>query len=180
MGHHTLIMWGSGAGTYAKAAKQGFKNHNMQNQKAAALNAKSTPPAKAPAKAPAIPTTLAQADMVAVAHAAHGLGTAIAAYHGGQCPVVAKTQVPAMAAAMVRTYVAKYGATAVVTPTGIPTTWGSKGKPGGKRHTIVQAILAGGSLTKVWAISRANGASYGGLADLVVAIWQGVVTLSHK
>ena len=118
--------------------------------------------------------------MVAVAHAAHGLGTAIAAYHGGQCPVVAKTQVPAMAAAMVRTYVAKYGATAVVTPTGIPTTWGSKGKPGGKRHTIVQAILAGGSLTKVWAISRANGASYGGLADLVVAIWQGVVTLSHK
>jgi len=147
-----------------------------KTQTAAAANAKTTPPATAPA----VPTTLAQADMVAVAHATHGLGPLTTAYHGGQCAVVAKTQVPIIAAVMVRAFVAKHGATAVVTPTGAATTWGSKGKAGGKRHTIVQAILAGGSLSKIWAISRANGAGYGGLADLVVAIWQGVVTLSHK
>jgi len=43
----------------------------MQNQKAAALNAKSTPPAKAPAKAPAPAQTFALPEMVAAMQAWH-------------------------------------------------------------------------------------------------------------
>ena len=54
----------------------------------------------------------------------------------------------------------------------------TSGKPGGKRHNIVQAILAGGTVASIVAISKANGASFGGLADLVVLVWLGVVTLT--
>ena len=74
---------------------------------------------------------------------------------------------------------AKYpGAT--VKPTGVATTWGSKGKPTGKRATIVAAIKKGGSLAEIVAVGKANGAGFSGLADVVVAAWQGVVTFSHK
>jgi len=69
---------------------------------------------------------------------------------------------------------------ATVKPTGVATTWGSRGKPTGKRATIKAAILAGGSLASIVAVSKANGASFAGLADVVVAGWQGVVTFSHK
>jgi hypothetical protein len=126
-----------------------------------------------------MPTTLTQADMVAAAHAAHGHGPLPTAYHGGNTPCLSKTQVPTVAANMVRAFLAKYpGAT--VKATGVATTWGSRGKPGGKRATIVAAILAGGSLAKIVAIAKANGASFAGLADVVAAGWQGVVTFSHK
>ena len=124
------------------------------------------------------PTTLAQADMVAAANKAHGHGLLATAYHGGNSACLSKTAVPTVAANMVRAFAAKYpGAT--VKATGVPTTWGSRGKPGGKRATIVAAILAGGSLAKIVAIAKANGASFSGLADVVAAVWQGVITL-HK
>ena len=121
---------------------------------------------------------MAQADMVAVANKAHGHGPLATAYHGGNSPCLSKTAVPVVAANMVRAFATKYpGATAKAT--GVPTTWGSRGKPGGKRATIVAAILAGGSLAKIVAIAKANGASFSGLADVVAAVWQGVITL-HK
>tara|TARA_R110002051_G_scaffold146904_1_gene219650 strand:- start:81 stop:563 length:483 start_codon:yes stop_codon:yes gene_type:complete len=123
-----------------------------------------------------VPTTLAQADMVAAANTAHGHGPLHTAYHGGNSACLSKTAVPVIAANMVRAFLAKYpGAT--VKPTGVATTWGSRGKPGGKRATIVAAILAGGSLASIVAIAKANGASFSGLADVVAAAWQGVITL---
>ena len=124
-------------------------------------------------------TTLTQAELVAAAHAAHGHGPLPTAYHGGNTPCLSKTQVPTVAANMVRAFLAKYP-NATVKATGVATTWGSRGKPGGKRATIVAAILAGGSLAKIVAIAKANGASFAGLADVVAAGWQGVVTFSHK
>jgi len=124
-----------------------------------------------------VPTTLASADLVAAANTAHSLGTVAAAYHGGTCPCLAKTAVPIVAANMVRAFVAKY-ANAKVVPTAQPTNYGTRGKPGGKRHNIVQAILAGGTVASIVAISKANGASFGGLADLVVLVWLGAVTLT--
>jgi len=124
-------------------------------------------------------TTLAQADMVAAANKAHGHGPLATAYHGGNSVCLSKTAVPVVAANMVRAFATKYpGAT--VKPTGVATTWGSRGKPTGKRATIKAAILAGGSLASIVAVSKANGASFAGLADVVVAGWQGVVTFSHK
>jgi hypothetical protein len=126
-----------------------------------------------------VPTTLAQAEMVAAANTAHGHGPLHTAYHGGNSACLSKTAVPVVAANMVRAFLAKYpGAT--VKPTGVATTWGTKGKPGGKRATIVAAILAGGSLAQIVAVAKANGASFSGLADVVVAGWQGVVTFNHK
>jgi hypothetical protein len=126
-----------------------------------------------------VPNTLAQAELVAAANTAHGHGPLHTAYHGGNSACLSKTAVPIVAANMVRAFAAKYPM-AVVKPTGIATTWGGKGKPGGKRATIVAAILAGGSLAKIVAVAKANGASFAGLADVVVAGWQGVVTFSHK
>jgi len=123
-----------------------------------------------------MPTTLAQADMVAVAHKAHGHGPLHTAYHGGNSACLSKTQVPTVAANMVRAFLTKYP-NAKVVATGVPTTWGSRGKPGGKRATIVAAILAGGSLATIVAVAKANGASFSGLADVVAAVWQGVITL---
>ena len=49
-----------------------------------------------------VPTTLAQADMVAAANKAHGHGPLHTAYHGGNSPCLSKTQVPVIAANMVR------------------------------------------------------------------------------
>ena len=123
-----------------------------------------------------VPSTLAQAELVAAAHAAHGHGPLHTAYHGGNSACLSKTQVPTVAANMVRAFLAKYP-NATVKATGVATTWGSRGKPGGKRATIVAAILAGGSLAKIVAIAKANGASFSGLADVVAAVWQGVITL---
>jgi len=153
-----------------------------KTQKAAALKMQKAPtPAQTVAAnvAAQVPTTLAQADMVAVANKAHGHGPLATAYHGGNSPCLSKTAVPVVAANMVRAFATKYpGAT--VKPTGVATTWGTKGKPGGKRATIVAAILAGGSLAQIVAVAKANGASFAGLADVVVAGWQGVVTFNHK
>ena len=126
-----------------------------------------------------VPNTLAQAELVAAANTAHGHGPLHTAYHGGNSACLSKTAVPVVAANMVRAFAAKYPM-AVVKPTGIATTWGSKGKPGGKRATIVAAILAGGSLAEIVAVGKTNNAGFSGLADVVVAGWQGVVTFSHK
>jgi|TARA_R100001530_G_scaffold127039_1_gene96157 hypothetical protein len=151
-----------------------------KTQTAAAANAKTTHAQTVAANAQAqMPTTLGQADMVAAANKAHGHGALHTAYHGGNSPCLSKTAVPTVAANMVRAFATKYpGAT--VKPTGVATTWGTKGKPGGKRATIVAAILAGGSLAQIVAVAKANGASFAGLADVVVAGWQGVVTFNHK
>ena len=126
---------------------------------------------------PTLPAAITAAEMVALANATHNLGTVVAAYHGGSCPCLAKTQVPVAAANLVRAFVAKYP-NAKVVATGTQTNYGARGKAGGKRHTIVAAILAGGSVAKIIAICKANGASFGGLADLVVLIWLGAVTLT--
>ena len=128
-------------------------------------------------------TTLTQADMVAAAHAMHGHGPLHTAYHAGNCTLpggksacISKTQVPQCAGNLVSAFLAKYpGAT--VKATGVATTWGSRGKPGGKRATIVAAILAGGSLAKIVAIAKPNGAGFKGYADVVACVWQGWVTL---
>lgn len=146
--------------------------------------AKAQAKAKAPTHAATVaanagaqmPTTLVQADMVAAANKAHGHGPLHTAYHGGNSACLGKTQTPTVAANMVRAFLTKYP-NAKVVPTGVPTTWGSRGKPSGKRATIVAAILAGGSLAKIVAIAKANGASFAGLADVVAAAWQGVITL---
>ena len=39
------------------------------------------------------------------------------------------------------------------------------------------SIMAGGSVKKLAAVSKANGATYGGLADLVAMVWLGLVTI---
>ena len=126
-----------------------------------------------------IPTTLGQAEMVALAHSAHGLGNVANAYHGGNCPCLSKTKVPMVAANALRAFVAKYP-TAVVKPTGVASAWGTKGKATGKRATIKAAIVAGGSVASIVAVSKANGASFAGLADLGAAVWDGVAVLHHK
>ena len=133
-----------------------------------------------------VPNTLAQAEMVAAAHAMHGHGPLHTAYHAGNCTLpngksgcISKTKVPLCAGNLVSAFLAKYPM-AVVKPTGIATTWGSKGKPTGKRATIVAAILKGGSLAEIVAVGKANQAGFSGLADVVVAAWQGVVTFNHK
>ena len=131
-----------------------------------------------------VATTLASANMVAVANKVHGHGLNWASYHAGNCTLpggksacVSKTTVPQCAGNLVSAFNTKYP-NGKVTPTGIPTTWGTKGKPHGPRATIVAAIKAGGNLADIVAVSKANRAGFSGLADLVVAVWQGVVTLS--
>ena len=180
---HTPIM-GAAAGNNAKAAKTKGKNQMAQAQ----AQAKAQTPAQAikATVAAQVGTTLTQADMVAAAHAMHGHGPLHTAYHAGNCTLpggksacISKTQVPQCAGNLVSAFLAKYpGAT--VKPTGAATTWGTKGKPTGKRATIVAAILAGGSLANIVAVGKANQAGFSGLADVVVAGWQGVVTFSHK
>ena len=137
---------------------------------------KTATPATPVVIAPVAPVT--QATMLVLAHATHSHGSkTIAGYHAGNTPCLAKTNVPVVAANMLRAYFAQNpGAT--VTPTGVANTfWGVKGKPGGKRHTIQAAIMAGGPLAKLVAICKGNGASYGGLADLVAMVWLGLVTI---
>ena len=126
--------------------------------------------------APVAPVT--QATMLTLAHATHSHGSkTIAGYHAGNTPCLAKTNVPVVAANLVRAYFAQNpGAT--VTPTGVANTvWGTRGKPGGARHNIQAAIMAGGPLAKLAAVCKGNGASYGGLADLVAMAWLGLVTI---
>ena len=40
--------------------------------------------------------------------------------------------------------------------------------------------MAGGSVASIVAVSKANGASFAGLADLGAAVWDGVAVLHHK
>jgi|TARA_R110000751_G_scaffold275119_1_gene375971 hypothetical protein len=136
-----------------------------------------TKTAPAVALAPVAPVT--QATMLTLAHAAHGHGgKTIAGYHAGntKCIGTGKGAVPVVAANLVCAYFAQNpGAT--VTPTGVANTVYGIKKPGGLRHTIQAAIMAGGSVKKLAAVSKANGATYGGLADLVAMVWLGLVTI---
>jgi len=144
--------------------------------KTQATKTKAATPATGVVIKPVAPVT--QATMLALAHATHSHGSkTIAGYHGGNCPCLAKTNVPVVAANLVRMYFAQNpGCT--VTPTGVANTfWGVKGKPGGKRHNIQAAIMAGGALAKIVAICKGNGASYAGLADVVAMVWGGLVTI---
>ena len=121
-------------------------------------------------------TTLTQAELVAAAHAAHGHGPLPTAYHGGNTPCLSKTQVPTVAANMVRAFLAKYpGATVKVT--GLLAAHTVKQTSANKRYNIYNAIWAGGSLAKIVAVAKANGASFAGLADVVACVWAGWVTL---
>jgi hypothetical protein len=123
-------------------------------------------------------TTLTQADMVAAANTAHGLGTVHTAYHGGNCACLSKTRTPTVAANMVRAFNSKHpGATVKVT--GLLANHTVKQTSANKRYNIYNAIWAGGSLAKIVAVAKANGASYVGLADVVACVWAGWVTL-HK
>jgi hypothetical protein len=133
-------------------------------------------PATSVVIAPVAP--VCQATMLAAAHAAHSHGVkSVVGYHGGNCPCLAKTNVPVVAANLVRMYFAQNPG-AAVTPTGVANTvWGVRGKPGGKRHTIQAAVMAGGPLAKLAAVCKGNGATYGGLADLVAMVWLGLVTI---
>ena len=137
---------------------------------------KAATPATGVAIKPVAPVT--QATMLALAHATHGHGSkTIAGYHGGNCPCLPKTKVPVVAANLVAMYFAQNpGAT--VTPTGVANTvWGTRGKPGGPRRTIAAAIMAGGPLAELVAVCKGNGATYGGLADVVAMCWLGLVAI---
>jgi len=133
-----------------------------------------------------VPNTLAQAEMVAAAHAMHGHGPVHTAYHAGNCTLpngnsacVAKTNVPQCAGNLVSAFAKKYPTSATVKLTGVLAHHTVKQTSANKRFNIYNAIWAGGSLANIHAIAKANGAGFSGYADVVACVWAGWVTL-HK
>jgi hypothetical protein len=163
-----------GFGAAGMAALHNQRVNIMANTQTATKTKTKTAPAVV--LAPVAPVT--QATMLTLAHATHSHGSkTIAGYHGGNTPCLPKTNVPVVAANLVAMYFAQNPG-AVVTPTGVANTfWGTRGKPGGPRHTIATAIMAGGTLAKLVAVCKGNGATYGGLADVVAMCWLGLVTI---
>jgi hypothetical protein len=132
--------------------------------------------AVAKAAAAKLPATITAADLVALANTTHGHGKTAKAYHAGNTPCLPKTNVPYVAVNLVRAYYGTHNGAHVV-PVAPNTSWGLRGKPGGKRHAIQAAVMAGGSVAEIVALSKANGATAGGLADLVALLWLGCVEL---
>ena len=130
-------------------------------------------------------TTLTQAELVAAAHAIHGHGPLHTSYHGGNCTlpgnvsgIIGGTPAPKAAGNLVKVFANKYpGAT--VKLTGLLPAHKVAQTSANKRFNIYNAIWAGGSLAKIHAVAKANGAGFSGYADVVACVWQGWVTL-HK
>jgi hypothetical protein len=166
-------------GNNAKAATTKGKNQMAQAQ------AQAQTPAQAikATVAAQVGTTLTQAELVAAAHAMHGHGPLHTAYHAGNCTLpggksacISKTQVPQCAGNLVTAFANKYpGAT--VKLTGVLAAHKVTQTSANKRYNIYNAIWAGGSLAKIVAIAKPNGAGFKGYADVVACVWQGWVTL---
>jgi len=124
--------------------------------------------------AAALPATITQTNMVALANTTHGHGQSISGYHAGNTPCLAKTKVPMVAVNLLQAFVAKHPG-AYVVPAAPNTTWGLQGPVGGPRHTIQAAVMAGGPVAEIVAVSKANGATARGYADLVALVWLGCV-----